>query len=200
MRRFASLPLVLTISAALLISGGVTAHAAPSMVATPPQAAADPESIITFFAGLPYDGKSLEVAARRVADPASPQFRRYLNFSQASTQFGATEQAQRALIRAARALGLDVKVDPTRFFARISGPVATWERVMGSTVQYTTAQTNVFFGQPANDTYIFSPQQQVTTVGGIPVPTIESLTNTVYSPAPTGLAKHITWFLPSYAQ
>lgn len=200
MRRIASIALSVTITTASLIPASAAVQAAPTMVATPPQNAASPDAVITFFAGLPYDGNALEVAARSVSDPTSPQFRDQLSFRDASRQFGATEQAQERLIRAARSLGLDAKIDPTRFFARISGPVATWEQVMGSSVQFTTAQTNVFFGQAANDTYVFSPQQQVSIIGGIPVPSIESLVQTVYSPAPTALAKHVTWFLPSYAQ
>lgn len=179
---------------------GPTATAAPHMVAVPPQVAPDPNAKITFFAGLPYNGAALTAAARQIASPGSAEFRQHLSLADARKRFGATPAAVAKLRKAASDAGLTVDVDGTGLFARLTGSVAQWERLMGSSVQFSSAQTQVFMGQAANDVYTFSDVPLFTTVSDIPLPSQASLEASTYSPAPKELAPAITWFLPSFAR
>jgi subtilase family serine protease len=199
------LPLLVTpsVAASPLITpdSARTADTAPAANPAPPeQRAPDPSTPITFFVGLPFDSAGLSQQARDVSDPVSAAFGLYLSPRQIAGRFGATAAAETALAKAARSAGLQSAIDPTRMFARLTGTVATWEKLIGIPVQYVTAETSVFFGQAANDTYVFTPKPQIDIVDGVPVPTPEGLTGSDYSPAPAALARAVTWFLPVYEQ
>lgn len=185
---------------ALVATGASASNADPrSSVAVPPQIAANPSTEITFFMGLPYDAKGLERQARAASDPRSATFRHYLTVSEAAERFGATDEAITRLEGAARALGLTSVPDPTRLFARVTGTVAAWEKAMGQSIQYSTAATNVMLGQQPNDSYVFSPIQQLVTIAGIPLPNPQTYTSQAsYSAPPRALAPAITWFLPTF--
>lgn len=204
-------PAALVLGLATLVTVPSASAAGPSTAPTdsdstqqaavvPPQTAPDPNARLTFFVGLPYDGTGLEKQARAVSDPTSPSFRRFLPPAQIAARYGASVKAEKSLTAAAKSVGLTATIDPSRLFARVTGPLATWEKLIGAKVQYLTAQTSMFFGFAANDYYIFSPNPQATVVGGIPVPTTDLLETTTYSPAPKQLAPFITWFLPVHAQ
>ena len=160
------LPLLVTpaVAASPLITpdSARSADSAPAANQAPPeQTAPDPSTPITFFVGLPFDSAGLSSQARDVSDPASAAFGRYLSPRQIAERFGASAAAENALAKAARSAGLSSAIDPTRLFARVTGTVATWEKLIGIPAQYVTAETSVFFGQAANDTYVFTAKPQI---------------------------------------
>lgn len=112
----------------------------------------DPNAVITFLAELPHDKKALERAATDISDPASDSFRDYLSVGQAARQFGASDAQIRKVRKAARQLGLNAAIDPTRLITRISGPVSAWEKAMGTSVSYQPSSP----GSPYN-VYSFPP-------------------------------------------
>jgi subtilase family serine protease len=203
MLRLTRIPVASLAIGVLLATVSVPATlAAPLMVAAPAQNAPDPAAKITFYAGLPYQGAALVADARKIATPDGPMFRKFETLEMARRKYGASPAAVGKLRAAAQRLGLKAEIDGTGFFARLTGTVAQWEQLMGAQVQYSSAQTNVFLGQAANDTYVFSSIPQIEIVGGIPLPSRASVASQTssYLPPPAALARSITWFLPSYAE
>lgn len=176
MRRLVSPGLAATLIA-LLLAGGTTAAAG----AAPAQA--DPSTVLTFLAGLPVDREKLDAAARQVSTPGERDFRRYRTVDEAAREFGATTQAERRLVAAARSAGLSARIDRTRTLAQLSGTVQAWESLMGAPVQYiaATAGSAQLPGNPPIAKYRFA--------GATPVG---------LAPAPAPLASHVTWFLPTF--
>lgn len=130
------------LGAALLAAAPLVAGAAPAADASPAAsaAAADPGTPLTFFAGLPRDSKGLAAAGRKASTPRSGGYRDFLTLKELASTHGASVSAITKLRTAARSLGISVAVDPTGLFARLTAPVATWERVMGTEVAYAPAQ------------------------------------------------------------
>lgn len=104
-----------------------------------PNAAVDPSTRITLFAGLPRDSRRLAHRAREVSTPGSASFRDFGTLKRVGRDYGAAPSATKALKVRAEGLGISVNVDPTRIFARLTATVGTWEKVLGVEVTYTPA-------------------------------------------------------------
>lgn len=131
----------ITLGAALLAGAPVVAGAAPAE--TPPvavRAVPDPGTALTFFAGLPRDSKRLAAAGRKASTPGSGSYRDFLTLKELASTYGASSKAIKKLRATARDLGISVAVDATGLFARLTAPVSTWERVMGTDVTFEPAQ------------------------------------------------------------
>lgn len=186
------------VASSLLASTLAAGMVSPAM-ADDSDPVAPPDAQVTFMAGLPYRTKALEQAAKDISTPGSPDFRRHLSVEQAAQRFGASDAAITRLRKAAKALDLRAEIDPTRLVARLTGTVATWERVMGSTIQYQPAQD----GSPY-DQYEFAPDNSTVPA---PVPGSPTLWQEYYlatglelTPTPASLARVVTDLVPSYAE
>lgn len=191
--------LATTAAASSLLASTLVAGAISPAVADDSDPVAPPDAQITFMAGLPYRAKALEQAAQSISTPGTADFRRHLSVDQAAQRFGASDAAITRLRKAAKGLGLTAEIDPTRLVARLTGTVATWERVMGDTIQYQPAQD----GSPYNQ-YEFAPSDSDVP---IPVPGSPTLWQEYYlatglelTPTPASLARVVTDLVPSYAE
>lgn len=133
----------------------LTLTAAPS--AADDQLQPDPTASLTFVVALPHDSAALSRAARAASSPTSPSFRGYLTLRDAAATYGARPAAVARLNRAVTRLGLTATLDPTRLLARVTGPVATWERIMGQAVTFQPASGSSAQTDPLGpfDTYLF---------------------------------------------
>lgn len=140
--RLLALASSVALGAALLAGAPVVAGAAPAPATAPKASAAvaDPDTKLTFFAGLPRDSKGLAAAGRKASTPGSGGYRNFLTLRQSAAQFGAKPDAIKELRAAADTLGISVSVDKTGLFARLTATVATWESVMGESIAYEAAQ------------------------------------------------------------
>jgi hypothetical protein len=95
-----------------------------------PAAAASAKSgpIITFYFGLKRPDASAQQAFFAVSRPGSLTYRRFLSLRQVSARFGAAPAVRRAFVRQITRLGLIARIDGSGVFARVSGPVATFDR------------------------------------------------------------------------
>lgn len=139
------------LGAALLAGAPVVAGATPAADAAPVAARAvpDPGTALTFFAGLPRDSKGLAAAGRKASTPRSGGYRDFLTLKELASTHGASPAAITKLRTTARGLGISVAVDATGLFARLTAPVSTWERVMGTAVTYQPAQEGSAGADPA---------------------------------------------------
>lgn len=87
---------------------------------------------VTFYLGLPSSGAALQQAATAAATPGSPPYRHFTALPDAAAQFGASVDQIDQVVRSVGSLGLDVTVDPTRLFARVSGSPDRWRAALGS--------------------------------------------------------------------
>ena len=140
--RIVALVSSIALGAALLAGAPVVAGAAPAAEAPPVAAreAPDPDTRLTFFAGLPRDSKGLAAAGRKASTPGSGGYRDFLTLKKLASTYGASPAAITKLRATARELGISVAIDATGLFARLTAPVSTWERVMGTEVAYEPAQ------------------------------------------------------------
>lgn len=177
----------------VLLMGGIVASNAP-VIAAP---TAPPDAVITFLAELPHRSIALQQAAQAISTPGHPQFRQHLSLRDAAEQFGASEAELTRLRKVARDLGLVANVDPTHLVVRLTGSVATWEKIMGTQVTFTPSET----GNPYNS-YVFAPI-------AIPTPVINdpNLWEAYYRieglallDAPAALRSVVTRFSPAYTQ
>ena len=189
---------IAALATCLIASTMVGALVAPAQ-ADDADPVAPSDASVTFLAGLPYRDKALEQAAKDISTPGNPDFRRHLSVEQAAQRFGASDAAITKVRKAAKRLGLQVEIDPTRMVARLTGSVATWEKVMGSTIQYQPAQE----GSPYNQ-YEFAPDESDVPA---PVPGSPTLWQEYYlatglelTPTPASLARVVTDLVPSYAE
>jgi subtilase family serine protease len=110
---------------------------------------------VTFYFGL----KRPEAAARKaffaVQAPGSPTYRHFLPARAAAQRYGASGGTVRALKREGKALGLAVRVDPSRVFARVSGSVAQLERAFGVPIK------RVFNNETLSYAYFAAPGHEV---------------------------------------
>ncbi len=175
------------LGAALLAGAPVVAGAAPA--AEPPPAAAravpDPGTALTFFAGLPRDSKGLAAAGRKASTPRSGGYRDFLTLKELSSTYGASPAAIAKLRTTARDLGISVAVDGTGLFARLTAPVSTWERVMGTAVAYEPAQQGSAGADPPG------PQPFATY-------SFFNADGTLLLAAPASLRSVVREFIPSY--
>jgi pro-kumamolisin-like protein len=100
----------------------------PSPVRLPTPAA----GIITFYLGLPTSTAALRQAAAAASTPGSSGYRRFTALADAAARFGASGQQIDEVVRSVGGLGLQVTVDPTRLFARVSGSAEQWRSALGA--------------------------------------------------------------------
>ena len=86
---------------------------------------------ITYYFGLERPEGAARQAFFAAGDPASPSYRQFLTPAELKARYGAAPAVRRAFRREARMRGLRVAIDPSGVFARVSGPVARFERVFG---------------------------------------------------------------------
>ncbi len=175
----------IALGAALLAGAPVAAGAASAPPGESVSATADPGTRITFFAGLPRDSKGLAAAGRKASTPGSGGYRDFLTLRQFASKYGAQPAAITRLRATARDLGISVAVDPTGLFARLTAPVSTWERVMGTSVTYQPAQE----GSAGNED---GPQPFATY-------TFFNADGSRVLAAPNSLRRVIREFIPSYS-
>jgi hypothetical protein len=83
---------------------------------------------ITFYFGLKRPDASAQKAFFAVSRPGSSTYRHFLSLKQVSARYGATRAVRRAFVRQIKRLGLTSRIDGSGVFARVSGPVATFDR------------------------------------------------------------------------
>jgi kumamolisin len=94
-------------------------------------AAASPASArVTFYFGLERPEGAARAAWSAVGNPSSGTYRHFLSRAAAAKRYGANAATIRRFKRAVRRHGLRTKVDRSRVFARVSGSVRTFERVL----------------------------------------------------------------------
>ena len=86
---------------------------------------------VTFYLGLPGSGAALQQAANAASTPGSPGYRHFAALPDAAARFGASDDQIAQVVRSEGSLGLDVTVDPTRLFARVSGSPERWRAALG---------------------------------------------------------------------
>jgi subtilase family serine protease len=86
---------------------------------------------VTFYLSLPSSKTALAEAAANVSMPGSPSYRQFVSLDAAASQFGATDGQISTVAGAVKGLGLNFAVDPTRLFARVSGPIEQWKAALG---------------------------------------------------------------------
>jgi kumamolisin len=140
--RLVALASSVALGAALLAGVPVVAGAAPAPASAPRASAAvaDPDTKLTFFAGLPRDSKGLAAAGRKASTPGSGGYRDFLTLRELASTHGASPAAIKKVRATASGLGVTAAVDATGLFARLTAPVSTWEKIMGTSVTYEPAQ------------------------------------------------------------
>ncbi|MDI1288356.1 MAG: S53 family peptidase [bacterium] len=166
-----------------LAASAIPSSAVPAVsTVVSPAVRPDPATVITFLVGLPHSISKLERAAQAVSSPGDPSFRKYLGVKDVAVTYGATTEAERKLETAAAKAGLRATIDATRLFARVSGTVAQWEKVMGQPVQFAAAQAgSAQDGNIPFNTYGFGNSDLIE-----------------LAPPPAALKSSITWMLPTY--
>lgn len=119
--RAAGAAMILTLAAAC------GAPPPPSPVRLPVPA----KDVVTFYLGLPRGAQGLEQAAFDAATPGSGTYRHFTTPADAAARYGATDQQIQAVVTSVGGLGLDVTVDPTRLFARVSATPDRWRAALG---------------------------------------------------------------------
>jgi hypothetical protein len=97
-------------------------------IGSPAAAAFAKSGPITFYFGLQRPEASAQMAFFAVSRPGSSSYRRFLSLRQVSARYGATPAVRRAFVRQIKRLGLTARIDGSGVFARVSGPVATFDR------------------------------------------------------------------------
>jgi hypothetical protein len=98
------------------------------MVSCPAAAASAKSGPITFYFGLKRPEASAQRAFFAVSRPGSSTYRRFLSLRHVSARYGATPAVRRAFVRQIKRLSLTARIDGSGVFARVSGPVATFDR------------------------------------------------------------------------
>lgn len=191
--------LTTTALATSLLATALVGAVATSAAADDDVPVAPANAQVTFLAGLPYRAKALEQAAQDISTPGNPAFRRHMSVQQAAERFGASDAAIAKVRKAAKGLGLQAEIDPTRMLVRLTGTVAAWEKAMGMTMSYAPAQD----GAPYN-AYGFMPESSDP---AWPLPDSPRLWQEYYvafgmqtPPAPPALAAAVTSFVPDYTE
>src|SRR5437588_805742 len=98
------------------------------LICCPAAAASAKSGPITFYFGLKRPEAAAQKAFFAVSRPGSLTYRRFLRSDEVSARYGATPAVRRAFVGQIRRLGLTVRIDGSGVFARVSGPVARFER------------------------------------------------------------------------
>ncbi len=91
-------------------------------------------SRITFYFGLERNESGATAEWRALTDPASPQYRHLLGRQVIFNRYGASSETIAGLRRVAKRYGMSVKVDKSRVFARVTGQIKEFQRVLGAPV------------------------------------------------------------------
>lgn len=127
--RFALAPVVAAVLlASACMSGGPPQPGRNSSVLIP----AATSGAVTFYLSLPSSSPALALAAVDVSTPGSASYRHFVSLDAAGRQFGANDAQIATVVDAMKRLGLNVAVDPTRLFARVSGSVEQWNSALGA--------------------------------------------------------------------
>jgi kumamolisin len=95
-------------------------------------AAAGPASArVTFYFGLERPEGAARAAWSAVGNPSSSTYRQFSSQAATAKRYGARPATIRRFKRAVRRHGLRARVDRSRVFARVSGSVRRFERVLG---------------------------------------------------------------------
>jgi hypothetical protein len=95
-------------------------------------AAASPASArVTFYFGLERPEGAARAAWSAVGNPSSSTYRQFSSQAATAKRYGARPATIRRFKRAVRRHGLRARVDRSRVFARVSGSVRRFERVLG---------------------------------------------------------------------
>lgn len=127
-----------TVAAALLAATAALAAPTVSGAAPPREAAsagADRSPRVVFYFGLKRPEARARAAFAAVSRPGSGSYRSFAPVAVVSGRYGARPAVRRAFRRAARRHGLRATVDRSGVFARVSGSVRTFERVLGRRVR-----------------------------------------------------------------
>ncbi|MBD0282739.1 MAG: hypothetical protein ICV69_11175 [Thermoleophilaceae bacterium] len=98
-----------------------------------PAAARSPK--VTFYFGLERPEARARDAFTAVSQPGSPSYRRFLGVRRVAVRYGASRRTILAFRRAARRHGLAMRMDRSGVFARVSGTVERFERVLGKRIR-----------------------------------------------------------------
>ena len=101
-----------------------------ALLAASPASAASPARV-TFYFGLERPEGSARVAWNAVGDPRSATYRHFLSSPVVARRYGARASTIRRFRRGMRRHGLGVQVDRSRVFARVTGTVPAFERLLG---------------------------------------------------------------------
>ena len=89
---------------------------------------------VTFLVGLPRDSAALQEAAAVRSTPGELLYRDHPTLEKAGGAYGATDKTITRLRNAGKRLGITVAVDKGRILARLTAPVATWEKLYGTSI------------------------------------------------------------------
>lgn len=92
----------------------------PSRAATRP---------ITFYFGLARPEAAARTAFFAAEQPGSSSYRRFLSPARTAAAYGASPTLRARFLRAIRRLGFSARIDRSRVFARVTGPVTRFARV-----------------------------------------------------------------------
>jgi len=84
---------------------------------------------ITFYFGLARPEAAARTAFFAVEQPDSSSYRRFLTPASTAARYGASPTVRARFRRAIRRLGFSARIDPSRVFARVTGPVTRFAQV-----------------------------------------------------------------------
>lgn len=84
---------------------------------------------ITFYFGLARPEVAARTAFFAVEQPSSFSYRRFLTPASTAARYGASPTVRARFRRAIRRLGFSARIDPSRVFARVTGPVTRFAQV-----------------------------------------------------------------------
>jgi subtilase family serine protease len=150
---------------------------------------------ITFYLGLPAHASSLVNDALTAAMPGDAHYRRFSSEATLAAKYGASTATTRRVVTDVEKFGLNVAIDPSRLFARVSGTARQWASALQTPLGTEAAtQSNPF------DTYSLPTQLPA---GLTPSGTTWLFSDTsVYDPSAdghrssTGLVRNASTFIP----
>ncbi len=141
--------------------------------------------------GLPLrDAAGLDEFLRQLADPASPNYKKYLTPEQFAARFGPTESDYAAVEQFARTNGLRITATHVnRLLLDVAGPVAAVEKTFHITLQT--------YRHPREARDFFAPNTEPTVATSLPVVDIQGLSD--YSlPHPNLVRKNLPSATPKF--
>ncbi len=132
-------PLTVVVIAGTVVAGAAQGAAVPSELA--PAGAnvsasqeAPKKTKVTFYVGLDRRDKAARKALRRVSDPTSADYRKFLSRSRVSSKYGASAKTIKQARTSVGKYGLKLRVDGTGVFASVKGTAKQMENWIGKPV------------------------------------------------------------------